>query len=147
MHNTVLELTAESFRQMVETPAAPARNAERHDQRRTPRTRASLQAALMPFSDRFALETIVAPVRDISRGGFSFLHERQVPLGEQFALVLPEQAGPPLVILCTVAHWQPLAQDLFAIGARFCRVLREGRTDLPLIFEDPVSGERIGNVA
>lgn len=101
----------------------------------------------MPFSDRFALETIVAPIRDISRGGFGFLHERQIPLGEQFALVLPEKSGPPLVILCTVAHWQPLAGDLFAIGARFCRVLRAGQTDLPLILEDPVSGERIEHVA
>jgi hypothetical protein len=146
MHNTVSELTAETLRRMVETPAARTK-AGQHEQRRTPRTRASLQAALMPFSDRLALETIVAPIRDISRGGFGFLHERQVPLGEQFALVLPEQAGPPLVILCTVAHWQPLAEDLFAIGARFCRVLRAGRTDLPLIFEDPVSGERIENVA
>lgn len=147
MHNTVLELTAESLRRMVETPAVQSADVARRDQRRTPRTRANLQAALMPFSDRFALETIVAPVRDISRGGFAFLHEHQVPLGEQFALVLPEQDGPPLVILCTVAHWQPLAEDLFAIGARFCRVLRAGQTDLPLIFEDPVSGERVENVA
>lgn len=147
MHNTYSELTAETFRRMVATPAAATKAAGQHEQRRTPRTRASLQAALMPFSDRFALETIVAPIRDISRGGFGFLHERQVPLGEQFALVLPEQGGPPLVILCTVAYWQPLAEDLFAIGARFCRVLREGQTDLPLIFEDPVSGERIENVA
>jgi hypothetical protein len=147
MHNTVSELTAETFRRTVEVPPVAQNTAGPHEQRRTPRTRASLQAALMPFSDRFALETIVAPIRDISRGGFGFLHERPVPLGEQFALVLPEQAGTPLVILCTVAYWQPLARDLFAIGARFCRVLRAGQTDLPLIFEDPVSGERIENVA
>lgn len=147
MHNSVSDLTADTFRRMVESPAAQTPGSAGCDQRRTPRTRASLQASLMPFSDRFALETIVAPIRDISRGGFGFLHERQVPLGEQFALVLPEEFGPPLVILCTVAHWQPLAGDLFAIGARFCRVLRAGQTDLPLVFEDPVSGEPIEHVA
>ena len=146
MYPVVSDLTADAFRQMIEPPAAPA-GASPRDQRRTPRIRTGVQAALMPFSDRFALETIIAPVRDISRGGFGFLHERQIPLGEQFALVLPEESGTPLVILCTVAHWQPLAGDLFAIGARFCRVLRAGRTDLPLVLEDPVSGQPVGNVA
>lgn len=107
----------------------------------------TVQAALMPFSDRFALETIVAPVRNVSRGGFGFLHERQIPLGEQFALVLPEASGRPLVILCTVAYWQPLADDLFSIGARFCRVLRAGTVNLPLILEDPISGEPLEDVA
>lgn len=146
MHQPFLDLTAEAFRRIIAQPADPA-GAERRDQRRTPRTRTSMRAALMPFSDGFALETIVSPIRDISRGGFGFLHERQIPLGEQFALVLPEESGPPLVILCTVTYWQPLAKDLFAIGARFSRVLRAGRTDLALLLEDPVSGERVENVA
>jgi hypothetical protein len=146
MHPAVSDLTADAFRGIINSPSAPA-GSNRHEQRRAARTRTTVRAALMPFSDRFALETIVAPIRDISRGGFGFLHERPISLGEQFALVLPEASGRPLVILCTVAYWQPLAEDLFAIGARFCRVLRAGRTDLPLIFEDPVSGERIENVA
>ncbi|HSU68054.1 MAG TPA: PilZ domain-containing protein, partial [Tepidisphaeraceae bacterium] len=93
------------------------------------------------------LETIVAPIRDISQGGFKFLHDHPVPLGEQFALVLPEEGGHTIAILCTVAYWQPLAEGLFAIGARFCQVLREGQAGLPLIFEDAVSGERVERMA
>jgi hypothetical protein len=148
MHETVTDLTAEGFRSIIEAPVAEAYDGSQREQRRTPRTPMTVQAALMPFSDRFALETIVAPIRNVSRGGFGFLHERQIPLGEQFAMVLPEASGrPPLVILCTVAYWQPLAEDLFSIGARFCRVLRAGTTNLPLIFEDPISGERLENVA
>ena len=147
MHETVTDLTAEGFRTIIEAPATASANGGQREQRRTPRTPMSVQAALMPFSDRFALETIVAPVRNVSRGGFGFLHERQIPLGEQFALVLPEASGRPLVILCTVAYWQPLAEDLFSIGARFCRVLRAGTTDLPLILEDPISGEPLEDVA
>jgi len=138
-----MELTANMFRKIVESPepgtASPARS--EREQRKTPRTRLTVQAALMPFSDRFALETIVAPVRDVSRGGFGFLHDQQVPLGEQFAMVLPEASGRPIVILCTVTYYQPLAEDLFAIGARFCRMLSEGAMGLPLIFEDAISGE------
>jgi hypothetical protein len=30
---------------------------------------------------------------------------------------------PPLMVLCGVAYWQPLAKDLFAIGGQFLRVI------------------------
>src|ERR1700761_6718090 len=68
MHNAVSDLTADAFRTIIDAPPAAA-GSERREQRRTPRTRTTVRAALMPFSDRFALETIVAPIRDISRGG------------------------------------------------------------------------------
>ena len=136
----VMELTAEVFRQIVASPA-PSSEFGVWEQRRTPRMRLNVEAALMPFSDQLAPETIVAPIRDLSRGGFRFLHDKAVPLGEQFALVLEESEGNPTVVLCTVTYWQPLATELFAIGARFCRVLRAGESDLPLMFEDAVSGE------
>ena len=39
----------------------------------------------------------------------------------------------PSVVLCAVAFWQPLARNLFAVGARFIRVLRDGgETPLPI---------------
>lgn len=143
MPQELTELTADVFRRIIESPQAPAAERAGRELRRTPRTRLAMRAALLPFSDRFALETIVAPIRNLSRGGFGFLHDRQVPLGEQFALVLPETSGRPIVVLCTVAYWQPLAEKLYSIGARFCRVLREGEAGLPLILEDPVSGARV----
>jgi hypothetical protein len=31
---------------------------------------------------------------------------------------------PPLMVLCGVAYWQPLAKDLFAIGGQFLRVIQ-----------------------
>ena len=31
---------------------------------------------------------------------------------------------PPLMVLCGVAYWQPLAKDLFAIGGQFLRVMQ-----------------------
>lgn len=141
MPHELTELNADVFRRIVESPNAAATEPSGREQRRTPRTRLAMRAGLLPFSDRLALGTIDAPIRDLSRGGFGFLHDRQVPLGEQFALVLPEASGRPIVILCTVAYWQPLAENLYKIGARFCRVLREGEAGLPLVLEDPVSGE------
>ncbi len=133
-----MQLTADDFRSAISVPDAPSAPGEK---RRAPRTPLDLWATLMPFSDRFATENMEVPLRDLSRGGFGFLHDRRLPLGEQFALLLPDGGGHPIVILCTVAYWQPLEDGFFAIGARFCRVLRQNTADLPLILEDPESGE------
>ena len=133
-----MQLTADDFRSVISVPETPSSPA---DKRRAPRSSTDLWATLMPFSERFATENIEVPLRDLSRGGFGFLHDRRLPLGEQFALLLPEGSGHPIVILCTVAYWQPLQDGFFAIGARFCRVLRQQNAGLPLILEDPDSGE------
>ena len=133
-----MQLTAEDFRSAVSANGSPA---SPEDKRRAPRIPSELWATLMPFSDRFSTENIEVPLRDLSRGGFGFLHDRRLPLGEQFALLLPESDGHPVVILCTIAYWQPLEDGFFAIGARFCRVLRRQNSGLPLILEDPESGE------
>lgn len=135
------ELTAQTFRQALEFPEPQPGDAIEAEQRRSPRTRLDLRATLLPFSDRFSSEALVVPLRDLSPGGFRFLHDRPFPLGQQFALLLPEASGRPIVILCTIAYYQPLAQDLFAIGAKFCQVLRQGELGLPLVLEDALSGE------
>jgi hypothetical protein len=134
-----MQLTADEFRSIVST--AEATSGAAGDKRRAPRTVLDVCATLMPFSDRFASENIEVPIRDLSRGGFGFLHDHRLPLGEQFAMLLPNADGHPIVVLCTVAYWQPLDEGFFAIGARFCRVLRQGNAGLPLILEDAVSGE------
>ena len=136
------ELTADLFRQIIESSQPPGGERSGSDMRRTPRTPLDVRATLLPFSERFASDTTLsAPVRDLSRGGFGFLHDQPLPLGEQFALLLPEQSGKPIVILCTITYWRPLAKALYAIGARFSRVLRDEHAGLPLVVQDAVSGE------
>ncbi|HEY8748232.1 MAG TPA: PilZ domain-containing protein [Tepidisphaeraceae bacterium] len=134
-----MQLTADAFRSIVSIAESPS--IAPGDKRRAPRTVLDVFATLMPFSERFGTENMDVPIRDLSRGGFGFLHDRRLPLGEQFAMLLPNEDGHPIVVLCTVAYWQPLDEGFFAIGARFCRVLRQGNAGLPLILEDAVSGE------
>jgi hypothetical protein len=127
-----MELTADMFKEMVGPLAGDAACA---GDRRGPRTPTQASVTLLPFSDAFSLHAIRVPVRNVSRGGFRFLYDRPVALGESFAVVLPETSAPPMVILCTVAHWEPLAADLYAIGARFAQVLRQPRTPIELDLE------------
>lgn len=139
-----MQLTAERFREIVGAPEEGAAGASRdgREKRRAPRSALEVSATLMPFSERFAGENVEAPVRDLSRGGFGFFHDRRLPLGEQFALLLPDAAGGhPVAILCTVTYWQPLAEGFYAVGAQFCRVLRQGQAGLPLVLADAESGE------
>ena len=132
-----MELTAESFRQIVETFNPTGGQQGPQEQRRGPRVRVDAQATLLPFTERFGLDPLPVSVRDVSAGGVGFLHNRPLPLGEHFGLLLPETTGRPIVILCTITYYQPLAQDLFAIGASFARVLRQGNAGLPLLLQEP----------
>jgi hypothetical protein len=144
----MMQLTSELFAQLISAAQAQAaaqvqaEPAAQTDRRRSPRSPADLEATLMPFSERLASENFEVSLRDLSQGGFGFFHDRPLPLGEQFALLLPEASGRPLPILCVVAYWQPMGDQLFSIGVRFCRVLREQNHELPLLVEDPDSGER-----
>ena len=46
--------------------------------------------------------------------------ESEAAASDQFAV---DPTLPPLMVLCGVAYWQPLAKDLFAIGGQFLRVI------------------------
>jgi hypothetical protein len=96
------------------------------DQRRQPRAGIQSVATIIPLSETAHPSAISIQVRDLSPAGIGFLHEHKMSLDEQFALVLPRQGDTPSVILCSVAFWQPLQKNLFAMGARFRRVLRDG---------------------
>lgn len=134
-------LTANMLRQLIDLPSDAPQSINGPEKRRSPRLRAELEATILAFSPRMGPDNFVMSIRDISRGGVSFVHTCRLPLGEQFALVLPDvEESHPVVILCTIAYWQPLTSGEFAIGARFCRVLRSNGAGLSLLLEDAVSG-------
>jgi hypothetical protein len=131
-----MQLTADLFREIIQPLAPGAEGGDQLEQRRGPRARADVWATILPFSDSFSLRAIEVPVRDVSRGGFGFLYDQPVPLGESFGLVLPEGDGPPVVVLCSIAFWQPLSKDLYSVGARFTEVLSRPGAEPSLRLQD-----------
>ena len=120
-----MDLSAEQFSDVIHAHAADlARSAS--DKRRRPRTGLQMQATLLPLCETPDHGPLTVQVRDLSSSGIGFLHSQKLSLDEQFALVLPREGDAPSLVLCEVAFWQPLARDLYAIGARFVRVLRDG---------------------
>jgi hypothetical protein len=101
-------------------------------QRRGPRATLDARLTIVPCPDGpdRAEQAFSVPLRDLSRGGLRFLHNERLPLDTPIIALLPRPrqlgasaAEQPLAVLAVVAYWQPLARDLFALGAEFRRVL------------------------
>ncbi|HWE92993.1 MAG TPA: PilZ domain-containing protein [Tepidisphaeraceae bacterium] len=135
-----MDLSAEQFAQIVTSLGIEPQEGVGSDERRRPRAEFDARASLIPLSDQTNPGAVSVKVRDLSPSGIGFLHDRQMVLDEQFALLLPRDGDTPAVVLCTVAFWQPLARDLFAIGARFTRILRDGGIPaLPIEIYEPAT--------
>jgi len=98
------------------------------------------QVTLIPLTERQSTGPIEVPVRDLSAGGIGFLHTGPITLDDQFVVLLP--AGrESAAVLCEVAYYQPLADRVQTVGARFVRVLRqplEAEASLPLPTRAPL---------
>ena len=100
--------------------------------RREPRLGVQARVTLIPLTagDSLAAGPVTVPLRDLSAGGIGFLHTGRINLDEQFVVLLPHGAsGDSVAVLCQVANYQPLADRLYAVGARFVRVLRQPVAD------------------
>ena len=129
-----MELTATHFGQLLGAlDDASATHA--HEARQEPRVPVNLQATVIPLAFCDSIPATVA-VRDLSHAGIGFLCQEPLALDQQFVLLLPQEDDSPALLLCSVASWQPLSRDLFAIGARFLRVLRDAAQSLPIIPQD-----------
>jgi hypothetical protein len=140
-----MELTAEQFIEIVNGLEQRVETVTEGEQRRRPRLGLRASGTLIPLSDSANPSAIAIEIRDVSSAGIGFLHNKKMSLDEQFALVLPRTGDTPSVVLCAVAFWQPLARNLFAIGGRFIRVLRDGGSvPLPIqttVFSSGLSSE------
>ena len=135
-----MQLAAPLFEQIVvalQAPsAAPTTPADRAVRERRRESRVGVQArvTLIPLTGDATLAPgpVAVLLRDLSPGGIRFLHPDRVSLDEQFVVLLPHVCGNDSVaVLCHVAYYQPLAARLFAVGARFVRVLRQPAAEPP----------------
>lgn len=101
--------------------SAPSPAAEQR--RREPRVGVRAHVTVIPLNDNLESPAIEAPLRDLSAGGIGFLYSRKMFLDEQFVVLLPE-GRESVAVLCQVAYYQPLAERVYAVGAKFVRVLR-----------------------
>jgi hypothetical protein len=108
---------------------APPPQDQAESRRREPRVGLAARVTLIPLTDTMPPAPFDVALRDLSAGGVGFLHTSRIGLDEQFVALLPD--GRDFVaVLCQVTHYQPLGEQLFAVGARFVRILRQSATDV-----------------
>jgi hypothetical protein len=66
-----------------------------------------------------------ARIRRISVQGIGLLHDREIPVGEEFTLLLPRQDAQPVTVRCAAVRCEAGCDGLYRIGAIFTAVLSE----------------------
>jgi hypothetical protein len=115
-----MQLSAELYSQIIRDLTSDGLGEFGRQQRREPRVGVRAKAFILPSLS--ATTPIPVRVRDVSVSGMGLLLPRDLGADRLFLLLLPRVGGhPPLRLACTVAHCQAIAEDLYAIGARFAR--------------------------
>ena len=115
-----MQLSAELYSQIIKDLVSDGLGEFGRQQRREPRVGVRAKAYILPSLS--AATPIPVRVRDVSVGGMGLLLPREIGPDRLFLLLLPKAGGhPPLRLACTVAHCSAIADDLFAVGARFAR--------------------------
>jgi hypothetical protein len=115
-----MQLSAELYSQIVKDLVSDGLGEFGRQQRREPRVGVRAKAYILPSLS--AATPVPVRIRDVSVGGVGLLIPRELSPDRLFLLLLPKAGGhPPLRLACTVAHCQAIAEDLFALGARFAR--------------------------
>jgi len=91
--------------------------------RRAPRLKADTHVAVYPWNS--PIDAMSVRISNLSFGGLGLLHCQRMALDDQFVVGLPRSGGQEVLILCKVVYWEPLAENLYAVGAQFQRVVQE----------------------
>jgi len=120
-----MNLPDDLYRQITEAITVVGEdNAADPGDRRSPRVKLCTQVSLYPWTS--PADSFSVRIRDLSTGGIGILHTQRLPLDSQFVVRLPRAgSNGPLLLLYTVVFWEPLAENLVTIGARFERVIAE----------------------
>lgn len=120
-----MNLPTDTFQQALASFAVLSEPVLRESDRRAPRTKLSAQLELTPWEDPASAHSV--RIHDLSLGGIGIFHNTRLSLDEQFAIRLAASNEQSSLWLCDVIYWEPLAEDLYAIGAKFNRSISESQ--------------------
>ena len=115
-----MQLSAELYSQIIKDLTGDGLGEFGRQQRREPRVGVRALAYILPTLS--STTPVPVRVRDLSMGGMGLLLPQDLGPDRIFLLLLPKSGGhPPVRLACTVAHCHAIADDLYAVGARFAR--------------------------
>ncbi|MCS7032420.1 MAG: PilZ domain-containing protein [Phycisphaerae bacterium] len=115
-----MHLTRERFFEILDAPR-PFSEARLHDLRQDRRVPVDLTAEIVPLEYGLPGTPTHVQITELSAGGISLVSPVPRPLGGRFALKLPSNSGPQLVVVCEIRHCRLAGRGSFHVGAVFLR--------------------------
>ena len=121
-----MDLTAETLLEVLRSLRSDAPAAGQMRRRQLPRVGVSLRLLILPCGGSAdAGGPAVVRLRNLSRHGLGFVHNRPLALGQSFVITLPREAGGSVQMLGRVERCRPLdGGGSYDVGAAI-------RTDVP----------------
>jgi hypothetical protein len=117
-----MSLPAEIFADITDSITIVGHDEAAAGNRRTPRVHLRTHVQLLPWNN--PSDSISVRIRDLSTDGLGVLHSQRMALDEQFVIAYP-RCDETVHALYTIVYWEPLAENLYAIGAQFERLIDE----------------------
>jgi hypothetical protein len=126
-----MEISSELFLELSERARFEPEE-DTKDRRAAGRVQITLEGAVLRLSKGMNAKPVVVKVRDLSIRGVGFECPETFHVEEEIALRLTRTDGSPVWIQCVVGRWTPISERLFAIGAKFTKLLSNSKcTDAP----------------
>jgi len=98
-----------------------------HGGRLTPRFQLRTHVTLLPWND--PSNALSVRIRDLSTDGLGVLHTQRMSLDDQFVVCFPK-GEETILALYTIVYWEPLGENLYAIGAQFDHLLEQSELEI-----------------
>ena len=130
-----MELTAETYRNILKSLRSDARSSKTMEKRVAPRV--GLRSKITIVAD--GGPSVVTWCRDLSTKGIGLVHSIPLKIGSQFVAMLPTQGKEPLPVVYTVANCRELSKSLYSIGASLDRIIETAAEEKPAEAQTPAA--------
>ena len=117
-----MSLPAELFSEITDSITIVGHEEGAQGARRPQRYQLRTHVTLLPWND--PANAVSVRIRDLSTDGLGVLHSQRMSLDDQFVICFP-RGEKTVLALYTIVYWEPLSENLYAIGAQFEQLVEQ----------------------
>jgi hypothetical protein len=143
-----MSLPADIFSEITDSITIVGHEAGEPGARKSQRFHLRTHVTLLPWNN--PANALSVRIRDLSTDGLGVLHTQRMALDDQFVICFP-RGQETVLALYTIVYWEPLAENLYAIGAQFQQLVEQADLEARQLkmAQAPAEtrGSRIGQLA
>jgi hypothetical protein len=117
-----MSIPSEIFNEITESITIVGEEEPEQGARRSQRFQLHTHVTLLPWNN--SADAVGVRIRDLSTDGLGVLHNQRMSLDDQFVICFP-RGEQTVLALYTIVYWEPLAENLYAIGAQFQEIVEQ----------------------